>query len=88
MIADELPPRSRIVVLLPDTGRNYLSQFYDDDWFERHFPPQGCVAPRRVARVSSNGAQRKIEPGRQDARVSDRHCARAPPSTTSSLPVT
>ncbi len=26
----------RIVVLLPDTGRNYLSKIFDDDWMERN----------------------------------------------------
>ena len=24
----------RIVVLLPDTGRNYLTKIYSDDWME------------------------------------------------------
>ena len=26
----------RIVVVLPDTGRNYLSKCYDDDWMKQH----------------------------------------------------
>jgi cystathionine beta-synthase len=27
---------STVVVVLPDTGRNYLSKLYDDDWMESH----------------------------------------------------
>jgi cystathionine beta-synthase len=25
-----------VVVLLPDTGRNYLSKLYNDDWMREH----------------------------------------------------
>jgi cystathionine beta-synthase len=32
VIAAELDPEAVIVVLLPDTGRNYLSKLYNDDW--------------------------------------------------------
>jgi cystathionine beta-synthase len=32
VIAAELDPDAVIVVLLPDTGRNYLSKLYNDDW--------------------------------------------------------
>src|SRR5438093_785622 len=31
-VARELPPESLIVVILPDTGRNYLSKLYSDSW--------------------------------------------------------
>ncbi|MPZ87795.1 MAG: cystathionine beta-synthase [Nitriliruptorales bacterium] len=31
-VAAEYPPEAVIVVLLPDTGRNYLSKIYNDDW--------------------------------------------------------
>jgi cystathionine beta-synthase len=31
-VAEELDESKRIVVLLPDTGRNYLNKFYSDDW--------------------------------------------------------
>ena len=39
---------STVVVLLPDTGRNYLSKLYNDEWMREH----GMVArPASVARV-------------------------------------
>jgi cystathionine beta-synthase len=31
-VAAERPPDATIVVLLPDTGRNYLTKVYNDDW--------------------------------------------------------
>jgi len=31
-VAREVPPESLIVVILPDTGRNYLSKLYSDSW--------------------------------------------------------
>ena len=34
-VAKELDENSIIVVILPDTGRNYLSKFYDDEWMKR-----------------------------------------------------
>jgi len=30
--AHDLPPEDVVVILLPDTGRNYLSTLYNDDW--------------------------------------------------------
>ncbi|MEO0269063.1 MAG: cysteine synthase [candidate division WOR-3 bacterium] len=34
-VAKELDENSIIVVILPDTGRNYLSKFYDDEWMKK-----------------------------------------------------
>ena len=34
--AAEQPPEATIVVLLPDSGRGYLSKFYDDTWLAEH----------------------------------------------------
>jgi cystathionine beta-synthase len=31
-IAKELGPGKRVVTIAPDTGRNYLSTYFDDDW--------------------------------------------------------
>jgi len=31
-VAEELGEDKRIVVILPDTGRNYLNKFYSDEW--------------------------------------------------------
>ena len=30
--AKDLPEEAVVVVLLPDTGRNYVSKVFDDDW--------------------------------------------------------
>ena len=43
-IATRLGPGKRVLTLIPDSGRNYLSKFYDDNWMlehgflERHAP--------------------------------------------------
>jgi cystathionine beta-synthase len=43
-IARRLGPGKRVLTLIPDSGRNYLSKFYDDNWMlehgflERHAP--------------------------------------------------
>ena len=34
--AKELPESAVVVVLLPDTGRNYVSKVFDDDWMLAH----------------------------------------------------
>ncbi len=34
-IAKDLDENSLVVVLLPDSGRNYLSKFYDDEWMKK-----------------------------------------------------
>lgn len=45
--AQRLPQGSNIVVLLPDTGRNYLTKIFSDDWmFENGFLEK---APERIA---------------------------------------
>src|SRR5579864_3744827 len=44
VIAKRLGPGKRVLTLIPDSGRNYLSKFYDDNWMlehgflERHAP--------------------------------------------------
>jgi cystathionine beta-synthase len=35
-VAKELPRDTTIVVLLPDTGRGYLSKVFNDDWMRQH----------------------------------------------------
>lgn len=34
-VAAELAPDDLVVVLLPDSGRSYLSKYFDDDWLRR-----------------------------------------------------
>jgi cystathionine beta-synthase len=35
-VARRFGPEARILTLIPDTGRNYLSKFYDDKWMLEH----------------------------------------------------
>src|SRR4051812_38598868 len=35
-IAKRLGPRKRVLMMIPDSGRNYLSKFYDDNWMLEH----------------------------------------------------
>lgn len=34
-VAAELTPDDLVVAVLPDSGRNYLSKVFDDDWMRR-----------------------------------------------------
>jgi cystathionine beta-synthase len=36
VVGEELGPDDVVVVLLPDSGRNYLSKIFDDDWMTRY----------------------------------------------------
>src|SRR5205823_13366625 len=35
-IAERFGPDARILTMIPDSGRNYLSKFYDDNWMLDH----------------------------------------------------
>jgi cystathionine beta-synthase len=35
-IATRLGPGKRVLMMIPDSGRNYLSKFYDDNWMLEH----------------------------------------------------
>ncbi len=35
-IAQRLGPGKRVLTMIPDSGRNYLSKFYDDNWMLEH----------------------------------------------------
>src|SRR5437660_5715886 len=36
VVARRLGPGKRVLMLVPDSGRNYLSKFYDDNWMLEH----------------------------------------------------
>jgi len=40
-----------IVAILPDTGRNYLSKLYNDEWMRQHGLLEAATAPMRVGSV-------------------------------------
>ena len=35
-VAERLGPEARVLTMLPDSGRNYLSKFFDDNWMLDH----------------------------------------------------
>ncbi len=45
-LAERFGPEAQILTIIPDTGRNYLSKFYDDNWMLDHgFLERRTVAP-------------------------------------------
>ncbi len=58
--AERMPVGSTIVVLLPDTGRNYMSRFLSDEWMHEHGFVEGVATPREktVADVLARKADR------------------------------
>jgi cystathionine beta-synthase len=56
-IAQRLGPEARILTMIPDSGRNYLSKFYDDNWMldhgfiERHAPAPTVEEVLRAKRL-------------------------------------
>src|SRR3954447_17990429 len=60
-IAGRLGPDAQILTIIPDTGRNYLSKFYDDNWMLDHgFLERRTPAPTVGAVLQ---AKRGEEPG-------------------------
>jgi cystathionine beta-synthase len=49
--APERAPDAVIVVILPDTGRNYLSKLYNDEWMRQHGLLESPGVPVSVASV-------------------------------------
>jgi cystathionine beta-synthase len=60
LVAAELPKGSRVVTLLPDSIRNYLTKFVDDRWMREagFFEPDWAV--ETVADMLRTGARREI----------------------------
>jgi cystathionine beta-synthase len=60
-IAERLGPDAQILSIIPDTGRNYLSKFFDDNWMLEHgFLDRGAPAPTVEVVLQ---AKRTEEPG-------------------------
>jgi cystathionine beta-synthase len=73
MAADPERARSAVfVVLLPDTGRNYLSKLYSDEWLRANglLPPTGAVV--RVAELLADRHHATDRPAVVLARTTDR----------------
>jgi cystathionine beta-synthase len=50
-LAGRLPPGARILTMLPDSGRSYMSKFYDDNWMLEHGFLERQVPVPTVAQV-------------------------------------
>jgi cystathionine beta-synthase len=60
-VAERLGPEAQILTMIPDTGRNYLSKFFDDNWMLDHgFLERHAPAPTVEVVLS---AKRAEEPG-------------------------
>jgi cystathionine beta-synthase len=35
-VAERLPPDATVLAIIPDSGRSYMSKFYDDNWMLEH----------------------------------------------------
>lgn len=55
-LSERAPPDSVFVVILPDTGRNYLSTFFADAWLAAHFGDVPTVEPwSQVSTIKTGG---------------------------------
>jgi cystathionine beta-synthase len=60
-VAQRFGPDTRVLTVIPDTGRNYLSKFYDDNWMleygflERRAPAPTVGAVLRAKRADEPG---------------------------------
>jgi cystathionine beta-synthase len=61
LVAERFGPEAQILTMIPDTGRNYLSKFFDDNWMLDHgFLERHAPAPTVEVVLS---AKRAEEPG-------------------------
>ncbi|MFP5310327.1 MAG: cystathionine beta-synthase [Actinomycetes bacterium] len=58
-VAADLPPDATLVVLLPDSGRGYLSKMYDDTWLAEHGVIERVGGSGRVEDVLRGKAARE-----------------------------
>jgi cystathionine beta-synthase len=57
-IAERFGPEAKILTMIPDSGRNYLSKFFDDNWMLDHgFLERRAPAPTVEQVLASKGAE-------------------------------
>ena len=65
-VAERFGPEAKILTMIPDSGRNYLSKFYDDNWMLDHgFLERRAPAPtvEQVLRSKQTEEPRHPRPG-------------------------
>jgi cystathionine beta-synthase len=58
-VAARLGPEARILAMLPDSGRSYLSKFLDDKWMLEHGSSSAGARPTVAELLRSKGAERR-----------------------------
>ena len=62
-LARRLGPEARVLALLPDSGRSYLSKFLDDKWMLEHgFAERGSPTPTVSELLRAKGAEAEATP--------------------------
>ncbi|HUK45218.1 MAG TPA: cystathionine beta-synthase [Gaiellaceae bacterium] len=62
-VAGRLGPNARVLALLPDSGRSYLSKFLDDKWMLEHgFIERGAPTPTVAELLRAKGAEAEPTP--------------------------
>ena len=80
-VAKRLGPDSRVLMMFPDSGRSYLSKFYDDNWMiqygflERTTPPPAIEEVLRFRRVGPRGSRSRHHRVAREGRSGDRRDA-------------
>jgi cystathionine beta-synthase len=69
--AERLGPQDLVVAMLPDTGRNYLSKFYDDTWMQASGFGADASATSTAADVLAMQGQRTLLALTPDQTVQD-----------------
>ena len=59
-VARRLGPEARVLTMIPDAGRSYLSKFYDDNWMLEHgFLERRAPAPTVARGAAARSAARR-----------------------------
>jgi cystathionine beta-synthase len=62
-VASRLGPDARVLTMLPDSGRSYLSKFVDDKWMLEHgFLERSAPSPSVAALLGAKGAEQDATP--------------------------
>src|SRR6185437_1164120 len=62
-VARRLGPDAKVLAMLPDSGRSYLSKFLDDNWMLEHgFLERAAPAPSVAELLQSKGADERQLP--------------------------
>jgi cystathionine beta-synthase len=62
-VAARLGPEAKVLAMLPDSGRSYLSKFVDDNWMLEHgFSERTALVPKVAELLRSKGVEETVVP--------------------------